>query len=101
MRIEYHRTLIADQVRIAAFHEALSRVIVSGKTTVVDIGTGTGLLAFLAARLGARKVWAYETAEIGAVAEKLKSLNRMRAVELIPGRSTEIIDPQRADVVVT
>jgi protein arginine N-methyltransferase 1 len=101
MRIEYHRTLIADQVRVAAFHEALSRSIVKGQTTVADIGTGTGLLAFLAAKLGARKVWAYETAEIGAVAERLKALNRMRAVELIPGRSTEIIEPERADVVVT
>jgi len=101
MRIEYHRTLIADRVRIAAFQEALARVVIKGKTTVADIGTGTGLLAFLAARLGARKVWAYETAEIGAVAEDLKALNRMRAVELIPGRSTEIIEPDRADVVVT
>ena len=53
MRIEYHRTLIADRVRIAAFHEALSRVVVKGKSTVADIGTGTGLLAFLAAKLGA------------------------------------------------
>ena len=101
MRIEYHRTLIADRLRIETFHEALSRVVVKGKTTVADIGTGTGLLAFLAAKLGARKVWAYETAEIGAVAEKLKALNRMRAVELIPGRSTEIIEPEPADVVVT
>ena len=101
MRIEYHRTLIADRIRIAAFHEALSRVIVKGKTTVADIGTGTGVLAFLAARLGARKVWAYEAAEIGAVAEKLKAVNRMRGVALIPGRSTEIIEPARADVVVS
>ncbi|MDX2156749.1 MAG: 50S ribosomal protein L11 methyltransferase [Hyphomicrobiaceae bacterium] len=101
MRIEYHRTLIADRVRLAAFHEALSRVIVKGRTTVADIGTGTGVLAFLAARLGARKVHAYETAEIGAVAEKLKALNRMKAVELIPGRSTEIIEPPQVDVVVT
>ena len=101
MRIEYHRTLIADRVRIEAFHEALSRVVVKGRTVVADIGTGTGLLAFLAARLGAKKVLAYETAEIGAVAEKLKALNRLRAVELIPGRSTEIIEPERADVVVT
>jgi protein arginine N-methyltransferase 1 len=101
MRIEYHRTLIADRLRIAAFHEALARTIVKGKSTVADIGTGTGLLAFLAAKLGARKVWAYEAAEIGAVAEKLKAVNRMRTVELIPGRSTEILEPARADIVVT
>lgn len=101
MRIEYHRTLIADRLRIAAFHEALSRVVHKGQTTVADIGTGTGLLAFLAAKLGAKKVYAYETAEIGAVAVKLKALNKMKAVELIPGRSTEIIEPERVDVVVT
>ncbi|MEZ5854720.1 MAG: 50S ribosomal protein L11 methyltransferase [Hyphomicrobiaceae bacterium] len=101
MRIEYHRTLIADRIRVAAFHAALAKVIVKGETTVADIGTGTGLLAFLAASLGARKVYAYEAAEIGAVAERLKRLNRMRQVELIPGRSTEIIDPPRVDVVVS
>ena len=30
MRIEYHRTLIADHVRSEAFHAALSRLIVPG-----------------------------------------------------------------------
>ena len=101
MKIEYHRTLIADRVRVAAFHQALERVIVKGQSVVVDIGTGTGLLAFLAAKLGAKKVYAYEMAEIGAVAERLKTLNKLRNVELIPGRSTEIIDPPRGDIVVT
>lgn len=101
MRIEYHRTLISDRVRLDAFYAALSRVIRKGETTVTDIGTGTGILAFMAAKLGAKKVYAYELAEIGAVAEKLKTLNKLRNVELIPGRSTEIIDPPRVDVVVT
>ncbi len=101
MRIEYHRTLIADRVRVAAFHEALRKLIRKGETVVVDIGTGTGLLAFLAAKLGAKKVYAYEMAEIGAVAERLRALNKLRNVELIPGRSTEIIDPPKGDVVVT
>ena len=101
MRIEYHRTLIADEVRIRAFHDALKSVIRKGETVVADIGTRTGLLAFIAAKLGAKKVYAYEMNEIGAVAEKLKALNRLRAVELVPGRSTEIIDPPRVDVVVT
>jgi protein arginine N-methyltransferase 1 len=101
MRIEYHRTLIADHVRIGRYYEALRRVVRKGESVVVDIGTGTGLLAFLAAKLGAKKVYAYEAAEIGAVAERLKTLNRMRNVELIPGRSTDIIDPPRGDIVVT
>jgi protein arginine N-methyltransferase 1 len=101
MRIEYHRSLIADQVRIGQYYKALERVIRKGESIVVDIGTGTGLLAFLAAKLGAKKVYAYEAAEIGAVAEQLKKLNRLRNVELIPGRSTDIIDPPRGDVVVT
>ena len=101
MRIEYHRSLIADRLRITAFERALAKTIVKGESIVVDIGTGTGLLAFIAAKLGAKKVYAYEMNEIGAVAEKLKTLNKLRNVELIPGRSTEIIDPPRGDIVVT
>jgi protein arginine N-methyltransferase 1 len=101
MRIEYHRTLIADRVRITAFHAALAQVIRKGQSIVVDIGTGTGVLAMLAARLGAKKVYAYEKAEIGAVAERLVKLNKIKTIELIPARSTEIIDPPRGDIVVT
>lgn len=101
MRIEYHRTLIADRVRLAAYRHALSKVIRKGQSVVADIGTGTGILAILAARLGARKVFAYEKAEIGAVAERLVRLNKLRNVEVIPARSTEIIDPPRVDIVVT
>src|SRR4249920_3340150 len=78
MRIEYHRTLLADRVRNAAFHEALKRVIVKGETTVADIGAGTGFLGFLAARLGAKRVDMYEAAEIAAVARKLIRHNRLR-----------------------
>lgn len=101
MRIEYHRTLIADRVRLDAFAKALAGLIRKGHSTVADIGTGTGVLAMLAARLGAKKVYAYEKAEIGAVAERLVKLNKLRNVEVIPARSTEIIDPPRVDIVVT
>ena len=53
MRIEYHRTLLADRVSNNAFYAALRSVIVPGQTTVADIGAGTGFLGFLAAKLGA------------------------------------------------
>jgi hypothetical protein len=101
MRIEYHRSLIADAGRIAAFERALATTIRKGETVVADIGTGSGILAMIAAKLGARKVIAYEFAEIGALAERLVKLNKLRNVELVPMRSTEIIEPERADVVVT
>lgn len=101
MRIEYHRTLVADRVRVAAFHDALAGAIEKGRSVVVDVGTGTGILAMLAARLGAKKVYAYEKSEIGAVAERLIKANKVRNIEVIAARSTEIIDPPRGDIVVS
>src|SRR5262245_52223041 len=100
MRIEYHRTLLADAVRNAAFHAALARLIVKGETTVADIGAGTGFLGFLAAKLGARRVDLYEAAGVASVARKLLRQNRLRNCRLFEMHSTEVIDPERVDLIV-
>ena len=100
MRIEYHRTLLADRVRNAALHAALARLIVKGETTVADIGAGTGFLGFLAARLGARRVDLYEAAGVASVARKLLRQNRLRNCRLFEMHSTEAIDPDRVDLIV-
>src|SRR5262245_10191092 len=101
MRIEYHRVLLADHVRNAAFHAALQRVIVKGKTTVADIGAGTGFLGFLAAKLGARRVDLYETADIAAVARKLLRHNRLANCRIVEGHSAEVAKPEQVDVIVS
>jgi protein arginine N-methyltransferase 1 len=101
MRIEYHRTLIADQVRNKAFHDALARVIEPGQTVVADIGAGTGLMGLIAAKLGAREVYLYETAEVAGVAAEIIKANRAKNCHLMPCHSTEMQDPPRADVVVS
>jgi 2-polyprenyl-3-methyl-5-hydroxy-6-metoxy-1,4-benzoquinol methylase len=101
MRIEYHRTLIADRVRNAAFEKALRSVIRKGETSVADIGAGTGLLALMAARLGAREVFLYEAAEVAGVAARILKANGVRNCHLIPCHSTEMVDPPRVDVVVS
>jgi SAM-dependent methyltransferase len=100
MRIEYHRTLLADRARNAAFHAALAGVIVRGETTVADIGAGTGFLGFLAARLGARRVDLYEAAGAARVARRLLRHNRLRNCRLFEMHSTEVLEPERVDVVV-
>lgn len=101
MRIEYHRTLIADKIRNDAFYTALKKVIVPGKTVVADIGCGTGLLGLMAAKLGARDVFLFETAEIAGVAAKLLKANRARNCHLIPCHSTEFTDRLAVDVIVS
>ena len=101
MRIEYHRTLIADRVRNEAFGRALAAVIKKGETTVADIGAGTGLLALMAARLGAREVFLYEAAEVAGVAAKALKANGARNCHLFPCHSTEMVDPPKVDVVVS
>jgi protein arginine N-methyltransferase 1 len=100
MRIEYHRTLLADRVRNAAFHEALARVIVKGETTVADIGAGTGFLGFLAAKLGARRVDLYESVDIAAVARRLLRHNRLRNCRIAEVHSTDVQAPDRVDLIV-
>ncbi len=101
MLIEFHRAMLADGVRNTAFHEALRRVIVPGQTTVADIGCGTGLLAFLASRLGARQVHCYEHSPVIELAERLAEANRIRNLVFYPEHSTAILDPEPVDVVVS
>lgn len=101
MLIEFHRAMLADRVRNAAFHEALRRVIVPGVTTVADIGCGTGLLAFMASRLGARTVHCYEQGPVIALAQRLARANRIRNLVFYPEHSTAILDPDPVDVVVS
>lgn len=101
MRIEYHRTLIADRVRNEAFYRALAAVIRPGETVVADIGAGTGLLGLMAAKLGAREVYLYEAAGVAGVAAEILARNRAKNCHLIPCHTTEMHDPPPVDVIVS
>src|SRR5690349_6645880 len=101
MRIEYHRTMITDRIRNEAFWQALKAVIRPGETVVADIGAGTGVLGMMAAKLGAKEVYLYETAAVVGLGRDLLKLNRMRNCMLFPCHSTEMDSPPKVDVVVS
>ncbi len=101
MRIEYHRTLIADRVRNEALFAALKAVIRKGESVVADIGAGTGLLGLMASKLGAKSVYLYETAEVAGVAAQILKVNRARNCHLMPCHSTEMHNPPQVDVIVS
>ncbi|HZP13150.1 MAG TPA: class I SAM-dependent methyltransferase [Nevskiaceae bacterium] len=99
--IEYHRKLLGDRVRNAAFHEALKRSIKPGKTTVLDIGAGTGFLSFLARKLGAQQCTLIEYTDMLDVAEAIARANRFDGLALIKGHSGELRGLPKFDLVVS
>lgn len=100
MLIEFHRRMLADEVRAAAFEAALRRVIVPGQTRVADIGAGTGVLAFMASRLGAKEVHLIEHGAVIELAARLAEANALAGLHFWPAHSAEILDPPQVDVVV-
>lgn len=100
--IEYQRSILADRVRNDLFGRALASVIRKGETVVADIGSGTGFLSFLAARLGAREVLAIEHNEaLLAVAEKLAKNNRIKNLTLMCCNSADIMELPPVDLVIS
>lgn len=97
----YHRGMIEDTARVDAYREAIAAVVNPGDV-VVDVGTGTGLLAFFAAQAGARHVYAIEQGPIVALARELCAANGLTdRVTFIHDSSLRATLPELADVLVT
>ncbi|MGH8441773.1 MAG: 50S ribosomal protein L11 methyltransferase, partial [Nevskiaceae bacterium] len=93
--------MIADAVRMRAYHAALARSVRPG-SVVLDLGSGTGIMALLACKLGARKVYAVEPSEARVVGAELARANGCDdRIEFIPEFSFEVTLPERADVMVS
>jgi protein arginine N-methyltransferase 1 len=93
--------MITDTVRMDAYVRALEGAVRPG-SVVLDIGTGTGIFALLACRMGARRVYAIEPSNAIDVAREIAAANGCAgSIEFIQGMSTEANLPERADVIVS
>lgn len=99
--IRGHGAMLADRVRMDAYQAALERVVRPG-CVVLDIGTGTGLMALIACRLGARKVYAVDPGDSIHLARAVaRAAGFADRVEFIQDVSTRVELPERADVIVS
>jgi len=87
--------MMGDGVRMRAYEQALREAVKPG-SVVLDIGTGTGIFAMLAARFGARRVYAIEPADAIQVARDIAAANGCAdRIEFIQGLSTAVSLPER------
>lgn len=93
-----HEEMLSDSVRVDAYHRAIRRNVGPGDV-VLDLGTGTGLLAFLASRAGARKVYAVEHSDFIEVAREIARVNDFTNIEFVQANSREYTSPEPVDVV--
>ena len=100
-RLREYGQMIADLGRTAAYAKALERR-VTPDSVVVDIGTGTGIFALLAARLGARKVYAIDPSDAIDYGRRIAAANGLsERIEFIQGFSTDVQLAEQADVIVS
>ena len=57
--LSFHHRLLTDPTRMRAYHRAIADAI-GPDDVVLDLGTGSGVLALWAAQAGARHVYAVE-----------------------------------------
>ena len=96
-----HRVMLDDRPRTEAFLQAIHDVVRPGDV-VIDIGTGSGVLAVAAAMAGASRVYALEASGIANVARAVFEANGVAdRVTLVQGWSTRVDLPEPGDVFVS
>src|SRR5437763_857369 len=99
--IDYHRELLADEARTNVYRQAIRRHVTS-ESVVLDLGTGSGILALFACEAGARRVFAVEERSSSGMAAFLaRHLRFSDRIEVIHERSTNVRLPEPADLLVT
>jgi protein arginine N-methyltransferase 1 len=100
-KLSDHAAMLVDGTRIGAYLRALEQHVTPG-CIVADIGTGVGIFALLAARLGAGLVYAIEPGESIHVAERIARDNGLhKRIRFINDVSTAVSPKCRADIVVS
>ena len=90
--------LLWDSVRMGAFRRALERC--AAGNVLVELGCGHGVLACLAVRAGARRVYAIEETSMIGVAREIARANGLDdRIVFVEGNSLDVELPERAEVV--
>ncbi len=97
--LQIHESMLSDAVRVSAYAAALPQVVKRGQT-VFDFGTGTGVLALLAAKAGAGHVHAVDHSAIIEVARRLAAANGLPDLTFYQASADDVVLPHKVDLLV-
>jgi protein arginine N-methyltransferase 1 len=98
--VDEHRRYLADRARLNVFERAIASAVRPGDV-VLDLGAGTGILALLACRAGAARVYAVENGGMIELARALARANGLSdRIQFIRAHSRDAELPEHADVLV-
>jgi len=100
----YHqKQMLEDHARMVSYRDAIlqNRARFEG-ATVLDVGTGSGVLAIWAAQAGARKVYAVEATEAAIFAKQMVEHNGLSSViEVLRCKVEDAVLPEQVDIIVS
>ncbi|CAN0109972.1 unnamed protein product [Ectocarpus sp. 6 AP-2014] len=101
--LEHQKQMLEDDRRMEAYRNSmlLNRDAFEGKT-VLDVGSGSGVLAIFAAQAGAKKVYAVEYTDMAKHARTMVEKNGFGdVIQVIQGSAESIQLPEKVDVIVS
>ena len=100
----YHqKDMLQDQGRMDGYRNAIlmNARSFAGKV-VLDVGTGSGILAIWAAKAGAKKVYAVEATSMSQHARRLVAQNNLQdVVVVLEGYMEKLEIPEKVDIIVS
>lgn len=98
--LHYHFNMLGDAARTGAFEQAIEQAVRPGGK-VLELGGGTGVLSFFAARRASR-VWCVErNPELSRAARRLLELNGVAGtVEVVDADARNYLPPEPVDAVI-
>lgn len=92
---------LIDKKRVLAFKKSIKNLINKGDI-VVDLGSGSGIMAFLAVQFGASKVYAVEANDClyQILKNNVKNSAYSEKIEIIHGDATNVKIPEKIDMVI-
>lgn len=93
-----HEKMLADRSRVDTYKKGIAKYIGPGDT-IVDLGTGSGILSFFAAQSNAKKIYAIDHSDFIDVAREAAASNGSTEIIFEKVNSRAFNPPEKVDVI--